>query len=54
MLKKNDDKQVLKEKIDLLNKIDEAWKKKINLYGVKYDLDKGYFAYRNAIFNLLY
>lgn len=41
------------KRITLLRKIDKAWDEKRNLYGVKYDIDKGYFAYRNAIMRML-
>lgn len=41
-------------KLALIKKIDKAWNDKHDLYGIKYDIDKGYIAYRNAIMNLFY
>lgn len=38
--------------ITLINKINDAWKRKRSLYGVEYNEDKGYIAFRNNIFNM--
>lgn len=46
------DRRILKKMV-LLRKIDESWDNKRDLYGVKYDEERGYFAYRNEIMSML-